>query len=395
MNTVKPDDLADLIPFMTAFRHDLHAHPELGFEETRTAGKVADSLRQAGLEVHESIGGTGVVGLLRKGSGNRAIGFRADMDALPLDETGTPGYASRHPGRMHACGHDGHTSMLLGAARHLAQHGRFDGTVVFIFQPNEENGLGAQAMLNDGLFERFPVEEVYALHNLPGEPLGAISTRPGTICSSESLFEITIAARGGHSAMPHRGVDAILVGSELVQALQSIVARKLEPGSGGVVSVTEFITDGRRNVLPGTATLKGDVRARTPAERETIRDAMQRLSDGLAAAHDVSVQFSFETEFIETLNGEAPTEALAAASRSLGLTTRANREPMPFSEDFAHLSSAVPGCFALIGNGTEGANGQPLHATDYDFNDALLPIGAALWCRLAEERLNPESDHHA
>ncbi|WP_127112355.1 amidohydrolase [Shimia sediminis] len=369
---------------LTALRQAFHRDPELGFQEVRTKARVADLLRDMGLEVHE---GAGVIGLLRAGTGNRAIGLRADMDALPITEASTHDYPSETPGVMHACGHDGHMTMLLGAAATLAADPGFDGTVVFIFQPNEEHGLGAKAMIDEGVLERFPVEEVYAIHNLPGAPVGQVSTRPGLICSSESLFEITIHGQGGHASMPQAGRDAITIGAEMVQALQTIVSRKLAPGAGAVVSVTEFLTDGQRNVLPGTATLKGDVRARSPEDRNAIEGFMRQIAGGIAEAHGVTVEVSYNTEFIETINAPEPTRAVVAAAGATGLETIPDRQPMSFSEDFAHFSAAVPGCFLLLGNGDTGAHGQPLHADDYDFNDALLPIGAGLWAELVRQRL--------
>lgn len=369
---------------LTTLRQDFHRAPELGFQEVRTKARVARLLRDMGLEVHE---GAGVVGILRAGSGNRAIGLRADMDALPITETSTHDYASRTPGVMHACGHDGHMTMLLGAAQMLAKDPGFDGTVVFVFQPNEEHGQGAQAMIDEGVLDRFPIEEVFAIHNLPGAPLGQVSTRPGLICSSESLFEIAVTGQGGHASMPQAGRDAIPIGAEVVLALQTIVSRKLAPGAGAVVSVTEFLTDGQRNVLPGSATLKGDVRARTPEDRAAIESFMRQLSQGIAAAHGVTVTVRFNTEFIETINAGAPTEAVVRAAQTEGLDTLPNRQPMSFSEDFAHFCAAVPGCFLLMGNGESGPHGQPLHSSDYDFNDALLPIGAAFWARLVRDRL--------
>lgn len=369
---------------LQTIRRELHRQPELGFKETRTKSTVASFLRDLGLEVHEGIG---VVGILRSGTGNRAIGLRADMDALPINETSTHDYVSRTPGIMHACGHDGHMAMLLGAAHALASKPTFDGTVVFLFQPNEEHGLGARAMIEEGVLQRFPVEEIYAIHNLPGAPVGQVSCRPGLICSSESLFEITITGQGGHASMPHVGRDAITVGAELVQSLQTIVSRKLAPGAGVVVSVTEFMTNGQRNVLPGTATLRGDVRARRPEDREEVARVMRKMAEGIAAAHEVAVTVAFNTEFIETVNAPGPTQAVADAARALGLETIDNREPMSFSEDFAHFSAAVPGCFFLLGNGETGAHAQPLHSSDYDFNDALLPIGRDVWVKLVQDRL--------
>lgn len=369
---------------LSALRQEFHRFPELGFKEERTKAKVATLLREMGLEVHE---GAGVVGVLRAGTGNRAIGLRADMDALPIDETSDHDYCSETPGVMHACGHDGHMTMLLGAAQALAADPGFDGTVVFLFQPNEEHGLGAQAMIEEGVLEQFPIEEVYAIHNLPGAPVGQVSTRPGLICSSESLFEITIKGQGGHASMPQAGRDAITIGAEIVQALQTIVARKLAPGAGAVVSVTEFLTDGQRNVLPGTAILKGDVRARTPDDRKEIDGYMRQIAEGIAAAHGVAVDVGFNTEFIETINAQSPTDAVIRAANAAGLDTVPDRQPMSFSEDFAHFSAAVPGCFLLLGNGETEAHGQPLHSSDYDFNDALLPIGATFWTKLVRDRL--------
>lgn len=374
---------------LTALRQDFHRHPELGFQEERTKSRVAAILRELGLEVHE---GVGVVGVLRAGGGNRSIALRADMDALPIHETSAHEYVSQTEGAMHACGHDGHTTMLLGAAELLAKNPEFDGTVIFIFQPNEEHGLGAQVMISEGLLERFPVEEVYGIHNLPGAPLGQVSTRSGQICASESLFEIEIVGQGGHASMPHVGVDAITVGAEMVTALQTIVSRKLPPSAGAVVSVTEFLSDGQRNVLPGHATLKGDVRARLPEHREAVQKFMQQIVDGVAAAHGVRVSMSFNTEFIETINAAGPVDAVVRAASSQGLQAIGDREPMSFSEDFAHFCAAVPGCFLLLGNGEQGPHGKPLHASDYDFNDDLLQIGAELWAALVRDRLPHKSE---
>jgi hippurate hydrolase len=344
------------------------------------------------VEVHE---GVGVVGVLRSGGKNRTIGLRADMDALPINEDSAHDYVSQNDGVMHACGHDGHMAMLLGAAELLTNEPDFDGRVVFIFQPNEEHGLGARAMIDGGFLEQFPLDEVYAIHNLPGAPLGEISTRVGQICASESLFEIEIKGQGGHASMPHVGVDAITVGSEIVQALQTIVSRKLAPSCGAVVSVTEFLTNGQRNILPGAATLKGDVRARLPIDRHNIERFMRQIVDGVATAHGVVANVTFNTEFIETINATGPTEAVVRAARNAGLNVISDRPPMSFSEDFAHFSAAVPGCFLLLGNGTEGRHSKPLHASDYDFNDALLPIGAAFWAHLVRDRLPKEGLHNA
>ena len=369
---------------LTTIRREIHRTPELGFQEVRTKSKIVEFLRELNIEVHE---GTGVVGILRAGQGNRAIGLRADMDALPIQEISTHNYVSETPGVMHACGHDGHVTMLLGAAARLAREPDFDGTVVFLFQPNEEHGLGAMAMINEGVLDQFPMEEVYAIHNLPGAPVGQISTRSGVICSSENLFEITIRGQGGHASMPQKGVDTITVGSELVLALQTIVSRKLAPGAGAVVSVTEFITDGQRNVLPGLTVLKGDARARSPEERDQIEGFMRQIINGVATAHAVDIDMSFDTEFVETINARTPTEAVYRAAEAAECSVIRDRPPMSFSEDFAHFANNVPGCFLLLGNGEDGPNGQPLHSADYDFNDALLPIGAEFWVQLVRDRL--------
>lgn len=371
------------------FRRDLHQHPEIGFDLPRTKARVAEVLRDLGCDVIEEVG---VIGVLRSGHGNRAIGLRADMDALPIVETGTHGHVSKTPGAMHACGHDGHTAMLLAAARDLSATRNFNGTVVFIFQPNEEHGLGAKAMLDAGLLERFPVEEIYAIHNLPGAPAGQVSTRPGLICSGESLFQIDINGKGGHASMPQHGRDALTVAAEMVLALQTIVARKLAPGTGAVLSITEFVTDGQRNVLPGHAALKGDVRTRAPEDRALIDGLIRQIVDGIASAHGVTATVDFRTEFVETFNTGAQTEAVIRAARAAGLDVIGNREPMSFSEDFAHFAAAVPGCFLLLGNGTEGPHAQPLHASDYDFNDALLEVGATFWSALVQDRLGGGGD---
>jgi amidohydrolase len=370
---------------LTVLRHEFHRMPELGFAEESTKARVAGILEDLGIETHI---GAGVVGVHKRGTGNRVIALRADMDALPIHETSSHDYASQTAGVMHACGHDGHMTMLLGAAAALAEEAEFDGTVLFIFQPNEEHGLGARAMIAEGLLERFPVEEIYAVHNLPGAPVGQVSTRTGQICSSESIFEILIEGQGGHASMPHVGRDSITIGAEIVQALQTIVSRKLAPGAGVVVSVTEFLTDGQRNVLPGTTTLKGDVRARMPADREEVARLMHQLAEGIGAAHGVTVSVKFNTEFIETINATEPTLAAIGTALSIGLEADGNCEPMSFSEDFAHFSTAVPGCFLLMGNGQGGPCGQPLHSNDYDFNDDLLPIGTAFWAQLVRDRLS-------
>ena len=390
MSPMLPTD--PLTAQMTAWRHDFHTHPELGFAEHRTADRVAELLEGFGIEVHRGLGGTGVVGVLQRGNGTRSIGLRADMDALPIHEANGFAHRSKHDGVMHACGHDGHTTMLLGAAKHLAAEGGFSGRAVFIFQPNEEHGLGAPAMIEGGLFDRFPVDEVYAMHNIPGMELGSFATRAGPMTASESLFEIAIEARGGHAALPHMGVDAIMVGAQIVGALQTIVSRKLNPGLNGVVSVTGFTTDGKRNVLPGRATLSGDARALTPETNATIEARMRQIVEGVCMAHDVSAEVSYDTIFPPILN--APAQTRAAAEAAAGLVGAANVDadcpPKLFSEDFAHMAAARPGCFILMGNGTEGAHARPLHSADYDFCDEALTIGSSFWAGLVRQQLAGE-----
>ena len=375
---------------LRAMRKRLHQNPELGFEEVETKAPLAAALRALGLEVHDD--GCGIIATLRAGGGNRVIGFRADMDALPITETSTHDYISKNTGKMHACGHDGHMVMLLGGAELLAQDPDFDGTIIFIFQPNEEHGLGAKAMIAEGLFETFPMDEIYAIHNLPNTPLGKIATKTGQICASESLFEITITGQGGHASMPHMGVDAITVGAEMVSALQTIISRKMPPLSGAVVSVTEFLSDGMRNVLAGKAVIKGDVRCRQPEDRGAIESFMRQIAKGIGAAHNVGIEVAFHTEFIEVINDEMAVQAVVSAAKSTGLEADGAAQAMSFSEDFAHFTNEVPGCFFLMGNGTKGAHAKPLHASDYDFNDELLVRGAQFWASLAKQQLPKQKD---
>lgn len=377
---------------MREWRHDLHRHPELGFEEHRTAGLVADQLRKLGLDVHEAVGGTGVVGVLKRGSSPRAIGLRADMDALAIEERNTFDHRSRHEGRMHACGHDGHTAMLLGAAEILSTTGIFDGTVVFIFQPAEEHGRGALGMIADGLFDRFPVDAIYALHNMPSLPTGHFAVRPGPIMACEDNFTVTIQGRGGHAALPHMTVDPILVGAEIVSALQSVVSRSLSPADNAVLSVTDFQTDGIRNVIPGTVTLSGDTRSFTPRVQDQIEATMERIVAGLCAAHDAFYQFSYTREFAATINSAAETEAAVASARALVGDDKVDAacEPLLASEDFGYMLQHRPGCYLLLGNGGEGPGGCGLHSPNYDFNDAILTTGARFWSRLVHDQLPAE-----
>jgi hippurate hydrolase len=371
------------------WRRHLHSIPELGFGEHKTSAFVADKLKSLGLEVHQGIGGTGVVGVLRRGGGNSAIALRADMDALKISEnTGLP-YASTHQGQMHACGHDGHMAMLLGAARDLSERGQFSGTVYFIFQPNEEHGRGARAMIADGLLERFSFEEIYGLHNMPGMPVGAFATRPGPLMASEDNFVIRIRGKGGHAARPHVANDPMVIAAHMILALQTIVSRRVSALDTAVVSVTEILTDGTRNVLPETVTIKGDARSYRPEVQKTIEAEMRKLAGGVALSFGAEVEVDYTYEFASTVNHDAPSrQALAAAQATPGITSvDRNPEPLMGSEDFGLFLNHKPGNFAFLGNGEAGAHGQPLHNARYDFNDAAIGPGIAYWSSIVHSKL--------
>jgi hippurate hydrolase len=382
-------DLDALHREMTAWRRDLHAHPEFGFEEKRTSTFVAAKLREFGLdEVAEGVGGTGVVGTLKRGTGNRAIALRADMDALRITEQGRQVYRSLIPGTMHACGHDGHTAMLLGAAKLLADEGGFDGTVRFIFQPAEEWGRGALAMLADGLMERFPFEEIYGLHNMPGLPVGHFETRVGPIMSAEDNFEIVLTGVGGHAARPHWGSEVLVAACATVMNLQTIVSRRLSPTDIGVVSVTELITDGTRNALPGLARILGDARSFRPEVSAEIERQMRVVAEGTALTYNVTAHVTYTREFVPLLNDSALVEEAFAAARAVFEPSRVatSGEPMTGSEDFARFLEHVPGCFAFVGNGEGSA---PLHNPTYDFNDEGLLYGTRFHAAIVRQRLPP------
>ena len=374
----------DLAARMTAWRHDLHRHPEFGFEEIRTAGFVARILRGLGLEVTEGIGGTGVVGTLRRGPSNRAIALRADMDALRITEATGADHASHAPGLMHACGHDGHTAMLLGAATILATEGGFDGVVQFVFQPAEEWGRGAQAMLDDGLLTRCPFDEIYGLHNMPGLPVGHLETRAGAIMSAEDNFEIILRGKGGHASRPQAGREVMLPACALVVEMQSIVSRRVSPADIAVVSVTELVTDGTRNALPSEARIRGDARSFRPQVSAIVEAEMRRLAEGIALAHGITAEVTYTREFIPLINDATLTDAVLAAAVPVSASVAQSQEPVTASEDFARFLAHVPGCFAFIGNGVDSA---PLHHPAYDFNDAALMHGAALHCAIVRRRL--------
>ena len=374
---------------LVEWRHDLHMHPQISFEEEYASNKVANLLKDFGIEVHQGIAKTGVVGVLKKGTSNKSIGIRADMDALPINEINTFSYKSTIENRMHACGHDGHTTMLLGAAKYLAEQGKFDGTVYFIFQPDEENTLGAKTMIEEGLFTNFSVDEVYGMHNIPGMEVGTFGTRKGGITTSENLFEILIKGKGGHAALPHMSKDTITIGSQIILALQTIVSRKLDPVAAGVVSVTEFITDGKKNVLPGNGLIKGDARAFSQDTNLKIEKNMRQLVEGICESFGVSAEVKYETTCPVTFNQAKQAEAATKAAITLLGDDKCDGDidPRPFSEDFSIMSDNTPGCFVLMGNGTSGSYGRPLHSADYDFNDELLVKGSSYWVELAEQQL--------
>lgn len=372
---------------MTAWRRDLHAHPEFGFEEKRTSAFVAAKLREFGIdEVVEGVGGTGVVGTIKRGRSNRAIALRADMDALRIAEQGALTYRSRNPGTMHACGHDGHTAMLLGAAKMLAEQGGFNGTVRLIFQPAEEWGKGALAMLADGLMERFPFEEIYGLHNEPGLPIGNFQTRAGPMMSAEDNFEIVLKGVGGHAARPQGGREVLVAACATVMNLQSIVSRRLSPADIGVVSVTELITDGTRNALPGHARILGDARSFRSEVSAEIEKQMRIIAAGTAQAYSVAADVTYTREFVPLLNDPGCVDEAFAAARTVFEPEHVSvaREPMTGSEDFARFLARVPGCFVRVGNGEHSA---PLHNPSYDFNDDGLLYGARFHAAIVRQRL--------
>ena len=382
--------VADLLPDLVALRRDLHAHPELGFKEHRTAGIVAGALRLLGLEVHEGIGGTGVVGTLRRGRAGRSVGLRADMDALPMVELGRPAHASRHAGAHHGCGHDGHTAMLLGAARQLARTRTFEGSVHFIFQPAEEGLAGARRMVEDGLFDRFPCDTVYALHNWPDLPLGQAQTRAGPIMAAADRFDIVLRGRGGHAAQPQHTPDALLAAAQLVTALNTIVSRRIDPGESAVLSVTRVEGGHSHNVLPAEVTITGTVRSFDAATQDRIEAALRDTAAGVALASGTHADVSYKRYYPATINS-APEAALAlAAARAVGLRAEYAPRPAFTSEDFAFLLQQRPGAYLWLGQGRAepGPDGErPLHHPCYDFNDEALPLGLRWLCEVAERSL--------
>jgi hippurate hydrolase len=381
---------------LTGWRRQLHAMPETGFEEAKTSAFVIGVLKALGLDVHTGIGGTGLVANLKVGDGKGVIGLRAEMDALNITEVPTDrAYASATPGKMHACGHDGHMSIILGAARLLRERQDFDGTVRFIFQPAEEHGRGARAMMDDGLFARFPVDEIYGLHNMPGMRAGTISTRAGGLMASEDNFVIHVKGRGTHAARPHMGIDPIVIGAQIVLALQTIVSRTLDPGAQAVISCTEFITDGIRNAIASNVVIKGDTRSYDPEVQKMLAVRMREISEGICRMHGAECDFSYTHEFAPTVNwAECVPTAVAAATAVVGAeNVDANVAPMMISEDFGAFLKAVPGAFVFLGNGAEGEpGGTPLHNGSYDFNDEVLTAGAHYFAEIVRLRLPRRAD---
>jgi len=394
MKLVEP--LLAFQPELQAIRRDLHAHPELCYEEQRTADVVAAKLTEWGIPIVRGLGVTGVVGVIKNGTSHRAIGLRADMDALPMQEINGFAHASRHPGKMHACGHDGHTAMLLGAAHHLAQHRNFDGTVYLIFQPAEEGGGGARRMMDDGLFTQFPMDAVYGMHNWPGIPEGHFGVVSGPMMASSNEFRVIVRGKGAHAAQPHRGIDPVMVAVQIAQAWQTIVSREKNPLESAVLSITQIHAGSATNVIPDEAELVGTVRTFSTAVLDLIQRRMEEMATGVAAAFNASVNFSFKRNYPPLINHPQQTAFAVEAMRDVVGTERVdtNVEPTMGAEDFAFMLQEKPGCYVFIGNGegTHRAGGHglgpcQLHNTSYDFNDNLLPIGASYWVRLVEMRL--------
>ena len=373
---------------LTAWRRDIHAHPELGFEEERTSAIVAARLKEFGCEVTTGIGKTGVVGTIRVGNNPRAVGLRADMDALPMDETNTFEHASQHKGRMHACGHDGHTIMLLGAARHLAKTRNFDGTVHFIFQPAEEGRGGAEAMVKDGLFQKFPCEVVFGMHNRPKLDVGRFQIRSGPMMAGGGLFDIHIKGKGAHGARPESGVDPVVIGGHIITALQTVVSRTLAPIDSGVISITQMHAGDAYNVIPETAVLRGTVRAFRKEVMATIKEKIERIASGIAHSLGGEAKADVRIVFPPLVNNPDEAKWIGDVAASIVGEENVNREGsyVMASEDFSYMLEKVPGAFILIGNGG-GEGGCEVHNPGYDFNDEIITLGATLWSRVVERRL--------
>ncbi len=390
MNMKIIKELEDLQGEMQEWRRDIHAHPEIAFEEHRTAQIVADKLESFGIEVETGIAGTGVVGTLRKGMGNRSIGLRADLDALLINETNDFEYKSKNPGQMHACGHDGHTTMLLGAAKYLSEQGNFDGTVNFIFQPAEENEGGGRVMIEDGLFDKYPVESVYGMHNIPGMPVGSFAIKPGPIMAAFDIFNLKVIGRGGHAAMPQTTVDPIIVGTKIIDAFQAIISRSIDPQEPSVLSVTQFHGGDAYNVIPNQVEIKGCTRCFSPNVQKKLEDEMRQISESICKAYGADCEFHYEHRYPATINSEEEANLAGQVAQGIVGEERVNLSPKPGmgSEDFAYMLQEKPGSYIWIGNG-DGEGSCMIHNPGYDFNDEILPIGATYWVKMAEEILKP------
>jgi amidohydrolase len=384
--------IAEFHAEMTQWRHQIHAHPETAFEEHETAELIAGLLESFGVSVDRGIARTGVIGTLKGASpGSRAIALRADMDALHIDEQNDVSYASRNRGRMHACGHDGHTAMLLGAAKHLAETRNFAGTIHFIFQPAEENEGGARLMIQEGVLERYPVDAVYGMHNWPEMPVGQFAVRPGPMMAAFDIFEITVSGRGAHAAMPHLAIDPVVVAAQVVTGLQTIASRNVHPLEGAVVSITQIHGGDTWNVIPDTVVMRGTTRSFNPAVRDQIEPAIRRITDGACQACGAQMKLRYERRYPALVNAPLETEIAAATAASLVGESNVKRDLLPSmaAEDFACFLEQKPGAYIWIGNGTAAAGGI-LHNPHYDFNDEVLPLGASYWVRLAETVLAKE-----
>lgn len=386
-------DIAAHAPTLQAWRRDLHAHPETAFEEVRTSAFVAETLASFGVTVHRGLGGTGLVGVIEGAAPGPTIGLRADMDALPMDEETGADYRSTAPGRFHGCGHDGHTVMLLGAAKYLSETKNFDGTVYFIFQPAEENEGGGRVMVEEGLFDKFPCEGVYGMHNIPGIPVGRFAVRPGPMMAAYDIFEVVVKGVGAHGAMPHHGIDPVVVGSHIVTALQSIVARNIDPMDTAVVSTTQIHAGDTWNVIPQECVLRGTVRTFKKPVQDMIEKRIEQIARNVAAGFGAEVtKWRYERRYPATVNTEQETEFAAAAASALVGLENVNRNPTPAmgSEDFAWMLLKKPGCYIWIGNG-DGVGSCMVHNPGYDFNDEVLPLGASYWATLVEQQLGRQA----
>ena len=374
---------------MTEWRRDIHQHPELKFEENRTSDLVAAKLEEFGIEIHRGLAKTGVVGTIRNGDGP-SIGLRADMDALPLEEKNTFKHASSNPGKMHACGHDGHTAMLLGAAKHLAGSKNFKGTVNLIFQPAEEGGGGGELMIKEGLFEMFPVDSVYGLHNWPGMPAGTFGVGSGPIMAAADMFDLTINGRGGHAALPDQCIDPIVVASQVVSALQTITSRNTHPVDSVVITVTQIHAGDAYNVIPDSVQMHGTVRTFQTETRDKIPSSMLRVAEGVCAAYGTTCELNYMSGYPTTINSVPETEISAKAVVDLLGEDKIILNPTPSmgAEDFSYMLEARPGCYVWLGIGPgKGEAGCMLHSSRYDFNDDVLPTGASYWVKLVENEL--------